>query len=210
MKKIKRIVPMLFLMVMFSSMALAGPYSDDGIAGFVGPDGEGVVSDDNYVNPVFKAWATGYSYNPFDLAEIQSYQRGDFADPAKTLGEVTGSNFDIASLGDMDATEIANWQSDPDTYKGPGEITLNFDTTIYNGDGCDFAVFENSFGSASGVFAELGYVEVSTDGDNFARFDSISLTEGLVGGYGTIDPDGCIQPGGKACQCLRQLLGDRF
>ncbi len=49
-------------------------------------------------------------------------------------------------------------------------------------------MFENGFESGGGLFAELGYVDVSTDGVNFARFDSDSLTPGPVGGYGVIDP----------------------
>jgi hypothetical protein len=51
-----------------------------------------------------------------------------------------------------------------------GTITLTFDTPITDGDGWDFAVFENSF--ASDLFLELGFVEVSSDGSTFARFDS--------------------------------------
>ena len=37
-------------------------------------------------------------------------------------------------------------------------------------------------------FLELATVEVSSDGSNFVRFDSVSYTPGPVGGYGTIDP----------------------
>jgi hypothetical protein len=51
-----------------------------------------------------------------------------------------------------------------------GTITLTFDSPITDGDGWDFAVFENSF--ASDIFLELGFVEVSSDGSHFARFDS--------------------------------------
>ena len=59
-------------------------------------------------------------------------------------------------------------------------IIVGFDVTITNGEGYDFIVFENPFeiiGSDGAVFAELTYVEVSTDGINFARFPSISLTQ---------------------------------
>jgi hypothetical protein len=51
-----------------------------------------------------------------------------------------------------------------------GSITLTFDAPITDGDSWDFAVYENSF--ASDVFLELGFVEVSSDGSHFARFDS--------------------------------------
>jgi hypothetical protein len=51
-----------------------------------------------------------------------------------------------------------------------GTITLTFDSPITDGAAWDFAVFENSF--ASDVFLELGFVEVSSDGSHFARFDA--------------------------------------
>lgn len=51
-----------------------------------------------------------------------------------------------------------------------GTITLTFASPITDGASWDFAVFENSF--ASDVFLELGFVEVSSDGSQFARFDS--------------------------------------
>ena len=51
-----------------------------------------------------------------------------------------------------------------------GTITLTFDSPITDGASWDFAVFENSF--ASDIFLELGFVEVSSDGSHFARFDS--------------------------------------
>ena len=188
MKKISSILIYLFSYLLISGSSFAGPYTNDGIAGFVGDE----------VNPVFVGWATGYTnYTPFDLESIQNYQGGAYADPDKTLGEVTGSGGDIASLGDMNADAIAAWQSDPINNPGPGEITLTFNNSIYNGDGYDFAVFENSFFTGDKLFAELGYVEVSTDGTNFVRFDSISLTEGLVGGYGAIDPTDVYNLAGK-------------
>jgi hypothetical protein len=51
-----------------------------------------------------------------------------------------------------------------------GTMTLTFASPITDGPSWDFAVFENSF--ASDIFLELGFVEVSSDGDHFARFDS--------------------------------------
>ncbi|MDB6154699.1 MAG: cell surface protein [Chthoniobacteraceae bacterium] len=59
----------------------------------------------------------------------------------------------------------------------PGSITLGFSAPIYNGAGADFAVFENgfAFGGPTSLFAEFAYVEVSSNGQDFARFASISL-----------------------------------
>ncbi|MCX6282551.1 MAG: T9SS type A sorting domain-containing protein [Bacteroidetes bacterium] len=67
-----------------------------------------------------------------------------------------------------------------------GIATLSFDTVISDHPGWDFAVFENSF---SDGFLELAYVEVSSDGNHFVRFPSVSLTQTLqqVGTFDTLD-----------------------
>jgi hypothetical protein len=54
-----------------------------------------------------------------------------------------------------------------------GSALLGFDIPVINGPGPDFAVFENSFGDS---FLELGFVEVSSDGQRFVRFPAVSLT----------------------------------
>ena len=113
-------------------------------------------------DPAFVAWATGWE-NYLVGHEVSS----TFQTPEKALGPAAGTSFDIACLG-----------------RG-GEITLTFDPPIKNHDGWDFAVFENSF---SDTFLELAYVEVSSDGQNFVRFDNDSLTPGPVGGFGSVDP----------------------
>jgi len=66
-----------------------------------------------------------------------------------------------------------------------GSITVGFDTILRDGEGYDFAVFENGF---SDDYLELAFVEVSSDGVNFSRFDAASLTAAPVGAYGTLDP----------------------
>lgn len=99
----------------------------------------------------------------------------DLDDPNQALGAPnvgdTGSpNFaplGLVSLGDAPAGTPA------------GSITLGFSTAITNGVGDDFAVFENAFLGFSDpafVFAELAFVEVSTDGSTFARFFNTSAT----------------------------------
>ncbi len=66
-----------------------------------------------------------------------------------------------------------------------GVATLTFPGSLYDGLGADFAVFENGFGS----FLELAFVEVSSDGINFFRFDSHSATDTTVqvGSFGSVD-----------------------
>jgi hypothetical protein len=68
-----------------------------------------------------------------------------------------------------------------------GMATLTFDQPIADIPGYDFAIFENSF---SNTFLELGFVEVSSDGVNYFRFDAVSLTDTAtqVDAFGSIDP----------------------
>jgi hypothetical protein len=67
-----------------------------------------------------------------------------------------------------------------------GYATLTFQYPVYNGPGWDFAVFENGF---SDDFLELGFVEVSSNGTDFYRFNAISITSdsAQVASYGTLD-----------------------
>ncbi len=71
-----------------------------------------------------------------------------------------------------------------------GRATLTFDSPICNGEGPDFAVFENGFKSGSQWFLEIAFVEVSSDGDNFFRFPAITLVpfDTQLDGFATMDP----------------------
>jgi len=62
-----------------------------------------------------------------------------------------------------------------------GEAIITFDRPIINGQGYDFAVFENGF---TPDFLELAFVEVSSDGINYFRFPSTSNISSEAG----IDP----------------------
>jgi hypothetical protein len=69
-----------------------------------------------------------------------------------------------------------------------GTATCTFNYPVVNGPGYDFAVFENSFDDN---FLELAFVEVSSNGTDFYRFASTSLTQDTlqVGPFDTImDP----------------------
>ena len=57
-----------------------------------------------------------------------------------------------------------------------GVAILTFEKPIQDGEGFDFAVFENGFPTQGGYFLELAFVEVSSDGDFFVRFPATSLT----------------------------------
>jgi hypothetical protein len=177
--------------------AHGGPYAEPGINGYIDPLTwrHANPQDPNAVlNPIFRSWATGcIQYSPAD-----TIWSGPWNDPNMALGHATGQNFYIVSLGELTREEI-------ESGRPAGQITLVFgdpcngggEGVIRNGEGYDFVVFENGFiseitialiGSIAGqMLAELGYVEVSSNGRDFARFPSVSLTSAGVGPYGTIE-----------------------
>ncbi|MBK8659823.1 MAG: T9SS type A sorting domain-containing protein [Bacteroidetes bacterium] len=63
-----------------------------------------------------------------------------------------------------------------------GIATLTFSAPIMNGEGYDFAVFENGFlfGAPGEAFLEFAFVEVSSDGVNFYRFPATSHLQDTV------------------------------
>lgn len=133
-----------------STLFAQGPYAPS-----VGNEGCAAIHKDS---SVFESWATNC-----DL------QRGwqNIADTS--LGQPTiGTN--VSATGSPMANGLVSL--------GDGGIaTLSFNGYIYDDSGADFAVFENSF---DGMFLELAFVEVSSDGVNFFRFDAVSLTPNSV------------------------------
>jgi hypothetical protein len=75
-----------------------------------------------------------------------------------------------------------------------GSAVLECNSPIRDGEGDDFAVFENSF---SATFLELAYIEVSSDGVHFTRFPNYSQTALPVPGFGTVQPEFVHGFGGK-------------
>jgi hypothetical protein len=67
-----------------------------------------------------------------------------------------------------------------------GSVICTFNFPITNGTGFDFAVFENGI---TDTFLELAFVEVSSDGTHFFRFQSHSLTDSVnqTSGFGATD-----------------------
>lgn len=68
-----------------------------------------------------------------------------------------------------------------------GEAILSFDHPIMNGNGPDFAVFENGFNH---TFLELAFVEVSTNGIDYVRFPAYSETQTTtqINGFEELNP----------------------
>jgi hypothetical protein len=123
----------------------------------------------------FTEWASSvaaFTRGPQDISDPGS-PLASFGVPGNALGPGNANNSNLVSLGDG------------------GSITLGFSSPITNGPGADFAVFENGFlvGNAGLAFLELAFVDVSSDGANFFRFASVSLTQTntQVGGFGLLD-----------------------
>lgn len=115
--------------------------------------------------------------------------------PAASFGGISDA------LGIADAIQI---DSTPVVSLGDGGIiTMSFGFAFENNPGPDFAIFENGIvfdGDTSGnAFLELGHVEVSSDGTNFFRFASESLTptSTQVGGFGTLEASNLHNLAGK-------------
>lgn len=107
--------------------------------------------------------------------------------------EIQRGKQDIAVLN-SDTTAVGTWDECIGKADGTvvslgdsGIATLQFDGLIYNGVGPDFAVFENAFNH---TFLELAFVEVSSNGVDFYRFPSHSLTDTIlpVGSFGSVNP----------------------
>lgn len=123
------------------------------------PTSDAVALDD----PRIAGWAS----------EVESFDVGTdvvwpWSDPEQALGPAEGTSVDVTALG-----------------RG-GALTLRFDPPLSDGPGPDFAVFENGF---MATYLELAFVEVSSDGVRFARFDGSYLGLEPVDPYGLHDPE---------------------
>ncbi|MNK06544.1 hypothetical protein D3C87_244430 [compost metagenome] len=119
---------------------------------------------------VFVAWATGvevergYIQISDPTVTHMGSNKASYGSPSDAIGE---PDIAVVSLGDG------------------GIAIVTFEKPITNGEGYDFAVFENG----SNTFLELAFVEVSSDGANFFRFPAHSetQTDTSIGGFGSID-----------------------
>ena len=135
--------------------------------GPVGTEGCNAIAADS---SAIVAWATGAAITrgPQMISNPEG-PLADFGTEADAIGPASTATTDAVSLGDG------------------GSALLTFATPIRNGEGPDFAVFENSFDDH---FLELAFVEVSSDGQRFVRFPATSLTqtETQTGSSGSTDP----------------------
>ena len=167
-----------FLLLVGNLAAQEGPYAP--AAGMVGTTA--IHADSN----VFIHWAS-----------LCVLERGwlDIADT--TLGHASvGDEYSCIGLaGDNGVVSLGDG----------GIATLSFDGIIFDDEGPDFAIFENSF---SDYFLELGIVEVSSDGENYFAFPSVSLSQvdSQTTSFGLTDPTNIYDLAGK----YRGLYGTPF
>ncbi len=137
--------------------------------GAVGSATTDAISKDS---PTLVAWANGNLPPDYGTGVDAVWKT-----PALAHGPATGDAFDIVCLGNG------------------GQIVMFFPRPIADGNGADFAVFENSF---SPGFLELAFVEVSSDGVHFYRFPSRSEGTTAVGPFSyTMDPTNLSGLAGK-------------
>jgi hypothetical protein len=123
--------------------------------------------------PVYAGGVDSFAPGPEDGRDPGS-PPASFGSPGNALGPPDAG---IVSLGER------------------GQITLELELPILDGPGVDLRVHENPFSFTDGttgetfVFAELGFVEVSSDGLTFARFPTASPLLEPIGEFGVIPFD---------------------
>jgi len=178
------------IIIPFFALALYQVQANGPFAPAAGVSGSTAIAKDS---SIIKAWATGIELqrgliNIADPTAIDNNSNyATFGTASNALGQAEGTSFNVVSLGDG------------------GNATLTFNKILYNGPGWDFVVFENSF---SDNYLELAFVEVSSDGQRFVRFPSVSITQTdtQVDGFGTLDPTNLNNLAGK----YRQGFGTPF
>jgi hypothetical protein len=176
-----------FVIVVAGSAVLAGPYPPAG-----GQTGSTAfsVTDSRFVE-----WAASATIVR-GLREIDN-PSGGYA----YYGGVNGTPANTAPIGMPTQPQTS---ADSVSLGQGGTATLTFSVPISHSVGADgnpydFAVFGNGFSSGSLEWCKPAFVEVSSDGLNFFRFPSVSLTPAgtQLGSYGEVDPTNLYDLAGK-------------
>ena len=144
------------------------------VAQFAPPAGQEGTTAIHADSSAFIAWATGCVVERGPM-RIDQPANGvaSYGVDADGIGKADGET--LVSLGDG------------------GNAVLTFESPIYNAPGPDFAVFENPIENAQQpglYFLELGFVEVSSDGEHYFRFPAVSN----VPEYPQVGSFGCVEP----------------
>lgn len=104
------------------------------------------------------------------------------------LQQIDNPSLGYASYGE-DKNGIGKADNQPVSLGDGGDAVLTFDSPICNGQGPDFAVFENAFHAEPHVFLELAFVEVSSDGVNYFRFPAVTRVpfDAQLDGFAVMD-----------------------
>lgn len=123
-----------------------------------------------------------------DAAIVQWAAGGTVARGKADITSMAGPEVSFGTISDaLGASDAEGSSSFPVVSLGDGgSATLTFAKPIQDVPGPDFAVFENGFDD---TFLELAHVEVSSNGVDFYRFPSVSLTQTTVqtAAFGTLD-----------------------
>ncbi len=120
----------------------------------------------------------------------------DWANDAEIIRGYKNSAIPVNGFVDFgiveNALQIADGNPNIISLGDGGEVVLTFNHPIVNGIGTDFAVFENGFlkeENSDLAFLELGFVEVSTDGEQYVRFPAVSNlpSDTQINSFGFID-----------------------
>ncbi|MBL4593781.1 MAG: T9SS type A sorting domain-containing protein [Flavobacteriales bacterium] len=164
--------------IIFLSLLLIGKLDAQTLAGpYAPPAGQSGTTAIHKDSTIIIDWA---------ISTITERGWQNIADTS--LGKTTAGN-------DTSATDKSGINGTVSLGDG-GSATLTFSGKIFDGTGVDFVVFENSF---DGLFLELAFVEVSSDGTNFYRFDAVSLTDTSiqVPSFGNLDATNLYNLAGK-------------
>ena len=171
----------IYTSTLFFSTAISAIAQYAPAAGEVGSDA--IYKDSS----VFVGWATectverGYIKLSDTSFVFEESNKANHGNDTNALAKADGK---VVSLGDS------------------GIALLAFEKPVINGEGADFAVFENSFRSQEppkNYFLELAFVEVSSDGERFVRFPSVSesQTTTQIETFGQLDPTEIYNLAGK-------------
>ncbi len=158
----------IFIICLFSTLTKSSAQSFPPQVGFAGTT---AIHKDN---SVFIEWATSVNIT-LGYQNVANVSSGfaNFGSENDAIGIADGTP-NIVSLGDG------------------GEAIVQFEHAITNGNGYDFAIFENGFLEQEGselAFLELAFVEVSTDGVEYVRFPAITEIDATnqIDGFGFIN-----------------------
>ena len=134
------------LVALFATMTVSAQFD-----GAVGTEGCRAI---NISNPRIQSWALGVEVQRgFQRNSTTNY--ASYGKPYNAQGCPDSTTTTCVALGDG------------------GTALITFSSPIIDGEGEDFCVFENGFNS---TYLELGFVEVSSDGEHFYRFPATSYT----------------------------------